>query len=157
MSTQVDKYRKIEQKAIDKYGESNGIYIDKFDGKPNAFLIQNMFPITEKYISHIHTRNNNPVPVNIKITKEVKKRVNKALALLNKGIKIIFPDVNKIKRLMLDEIREAEKTSIETKKQTLANEAVVPLFSRNLQKQLAEQAMEQPAELCDISKENIEK
>ena len=99
MSTQVDKYRKIAQKSIDKYGESNGIYIDKFDGKENAFLIQNMFPITEKYISHIHTRNNNPVPVNINIKKEVKKRVNKALALLNRGIKIIFPDVNCVRQI----------------------------------------------------------
>ena len=148
MSTQVDKYRKIAQKSIDKYGESNGIYIDKFDGKENAFLIQNMFPITEKYISHIHTRNNNPVPVNINIKKEVKKRVKKALALLNRGIKIIFPDVNRIKQLMIDEIKNETKNASKNSNQDI-------IFSKATQKSFAEKAAERPQH-TDKNKNDIE-
>lgn len=146
MSTQVEKFRKIAQKSIDKYGECNGIYIDKFDGKENAFLIQNMFPITEKYISHIHTRNNNPVPVNANIKKEVKKRVNKALALLKKGKKIIFPDVKRLKKMMIDELN-TEKS---------AERKNAAIFSRATQKAFAEKAAEQPMQQRnDKSKDDI--
>lgn len=39
------------------------LILGEFDGQNAAFLIQNMFPVTEKYIDHIHTKNGNPVPV----------------------------------------------------------------------------------------------
>lgn len=35
----------------------------KYGEKQAAFLLQNMFPITEKYLDYIHTRKNNPIPV----------------------------------------------------------------------------------------------
>ena len=43
----------------------------EYDGNQVAFLLQNMFPITEKYLDHIHTRNNNLVPVKYSIQTEI--------------------------------------------------------------------------------------
>lgn len=52
-------FRQFMIKQIEKYGNCLTIVIGGYDGKQAAFLLQNMFPITEKYLDHIHTRNNN--------------------------------------------------------------------------------------------------
>lgn len=105
MSSQIKKYKKIEDQKIEKYGESIGVYIGKYNGSNSVFLIQNMFPITEKYIDHIHTVNGNPVPVSKSIAKEIKKRFNKTMALLHQGKNVVFPDVKRLEQLMLEEIK----------------------------------------------------
>jgi hypothetical protein len=63
MSTRIEKYKAILQKQAARYGKCLTIVLGKFDGKDCAFLLQNMFPITEEYLDHIHTKNGNPVPV----------------------------------------------------------------------------------------------
>ncbi len=75
----------------------------EYDGKQAAFLIQNMFPVTEKYIDHIHTRNGNPVPVKKELQKVIRKNVKSFLALNGKGIKVTFTDINRLKEMMLSE------------------------------------------------------
>ena len=104
MSSQYEKYQKIAEKQIAKYGESLGIVLGEYDGKKAAFLIQNMFPITEKYLDHIHTRNGNSVPVKYSIQNTVKSHLQKARLLLSKGKKVVFPDVNKLEKIMIDEV-----------------------------------------------------
>lgn len=106
LSSRVDKYKAIYDKQLERYGESLGIYIGSFDGNPSAFLIQNMFPITEDYLDHIHTRNGNPVPVKNNISYEVKSRIQKARQLTAKGKKVVFPDIIRLENLMLDEIKQ---------------------------------------------------
>lgn len=63
ISSQTEKYKKIVEKKIKKYGKCNTIIIGKFAGKENAFLIQNSFPVIAKYFDHIHTIENKPVTV----------------------------------------------------------------------------------------------
>lgn len=75
----------------------------EYDGKQAAFLLQNIFPITEKYIDHIHTRNNNPVPVKYSIQTEIRTKMKRILQLHAHGKKIVFPDISKLERLMLEE------------------------------------------------------
>ena len=104
LSSQVDKYQKIVDKQIEKYGNSLGIYIDDFDGKKNAFLLQNMFPITEEYLHHIHTRNGNPVPVKPSIQQEIKDRIQKIRNMTAHGRKVVFPDIVRLEHLMLEEV-----------------------------------------------------
>lgn len=53
ISSKVDKYQKIIDKKINKYGFCNTILIEKIFDKPSAILIQNAFPILEKYIDHV--------------------------------------------------------------------------------------------------------
>lgn len=106
MSSRVEKYKTIADNQVARYGESLGIYIGTYDGKPSAFLVQNMFPILENYLDHIHTRNGNPVPVKASIKQEVKKRINKARQMVKKGKKVVFPDVIRLEKLMLDEVNK---------------------------------------------------
>ncbi len=110
MSSKVEKYQEIANHSIEKYGESLGIVMGKFDGKESAFLLQNIFPVTSKYISHIHSRNNNPIPVSHNTMKEIDRRFSKIMVLLKKGIKVVFPDVRKIEKIMVDELRQEQIT-----------------------------------------------
>lgn len=106
MSSNIKKYKKLHQRSIEKYGEALGIVFGKFGEKESAFLLQNLFPITPKYISHPHTRNNNPVPVPSNTVKEIEQNFNKIMRLLDKGVRTVFTDVKKIEQIMLEELLE---------------------------------------------------
>lgn len=121
MSSQYDKFKKIVERKIKKYKKCNTIILGNFDGRKSVFLLQNMFPITEKYLDHIHTRNNNPVPVNYKTAKLVEKSLKDLLSLTRKGSKIVFTDILRLERIMLQEIQndKSEYKYIELNKEDL--------------------------------------
>jgi hypothetical protein len=104
MSTKIEKYESIQKKQIEKYGKCLTIVIGDFDGKANAFLLQNMFPVTCGYLSHVHTRNNNPVPVGHSLRKEIQTNMKQLQILISRGIKVVFPDVRRLERLMIAEL-----------------------------------------------------
>lgn len=108
MSTRVEKYQSIRDKQIEKRGECLSIIIGDYDGKRAAFLLQNMFPITKKYLDHIHTRNGNPVPVKRSVAREVRTNMQKLRQLVYIGKKVVFPDIRRLERLMLEELQETE-------------------------------------------------
>ena len=58
----------------------------------------------EKYLDHIHTRNNNPVPVKYSIQTEVSTKMKRILQLHARGKKIVFPDISRLESLMLSEV-----------------------------------------------------
>ena len=104
MSSKYKKYKAIAENKAQKYGKCDTIILGKFDGQASAFLIQNMFPITEAYLDHAHTRNNNPVPVNYKLKQEIFTCANKVLLLTRKGYNLVFPDVLRLEKIMLQEL-----------------------------------------------------
>lgn len=53
ISSQYEKFAAIREKIISKGKVCRGIVLGEFDGHDAAFLIQNMFPVTERYIDHI--------------------------------------------------------------------------------------------------------
>ena len=67
ISSQADKYKGIIEKKKKRYGKCNTIVIGLFAGKENAFLIQNAFPVIEKYFDHIHTIQEQPVTIHKKL------------------------------------------------------------------------------------------
>ena len=103
-----DIFYAISNKQIEKYGNCLTIVIGEYDGKQAVFLLQNMFPITEKYLDHIHTRNNNPVPVKYSIQTEVSTKMKRILQLHARGKKIVFPDISRLECLMLGEVTSTE-------------------------------------------------
>ena len=103
LSTRTEKYREIYRRSVDRYGECLGIVLGSYDGKAASFLLQNMFPITEKYIDHVHTRNGNPVPVNKKIRDEIGQKIGKLRALVKRGKKVVFPDLSSIEAVMAED------------------------------------------------------
>ena len=78
----------------------------KYKGKECVFLIQNIFPIIPKYIDHIDTVRNVAFPVVEGTKKLITDKVNKIFKLKEKGINLIFPDVDRISKILLDEIKE---------------------------------------------------
>ena len=104
ISSQAEKYKKIMEKKIERYGKCNTIIIGKFAGKENAFLIQNAFPIIEKYLDHIHTIQGQPIVVHKELNKVLVKNLHDVLAMYESGVKLFFADVQEIRRIMEQEI-----------------------------------------------------
>ena len=71
ISSKVDKYKKIIDSKIKKYGFCNTILIDKFLEREHAILLQNAFPTLEKYIDHVHVFNGIPARVPEYIQKKI--------------------------------------------------------------------------------------
>jgi hypothetical protein len=51
ISSRIEKYKFEEQKKIKKYGRCNTIRFGTVLGRECAFLIQNMCPVTNRYIT----------------------------------------------------------------------------------------------------------
>ena len=108
ISSQVEKYKKIVENKKKKYGKCNTIIIGKFAGKENVFLIQNTFPIIAKYIDHVHTIENKPVTIHNELNRILIENLNEVLAMYNRGNKLMFTDVAKIKAIVETELRQGE-------------------------------------------------
>ena len=58
LSSKVEKYKKIVDKKMKRYGRCDTILIREVLGKDAAILLQNAFPTLEKYIDHPHLLEN---------------------------------------------------------------------------------------------------
>lgn len=105
LSSKVEKYRKIVNKKIEKYGFCNTILIDKVFDNETAILLQNAFPTLEKYIDHVHTVDGKPAKVSEKLGKIILDNFNNLMKLKKRGLNMFFVDIDKIKQQMLDEIK----------------------------------------------------
>lgn len=101
---QVSKFKKIYNSKIQKYKRCDTIVFGEVLGHEKAFLIQNMCPITSKYMKneYFDARSNVPVRVTGILEKDLKEKASKVLALQRKGAKLIFPNVLEIERKLLD-------------------------------------------------------
>ena len=89
MSSRVDKYRAIINKREAQKKPCDILHICKLDnGKESVFLIQDIFPISEKYISRPYTICNN----HLRLTSEAQARIVRAkasrvLGMLRRGVR----------------------------------------------------------------------
>lgn len=104
-STKVAKYQSIVQQKIAKYGRCNTIVIGNFGGQDNAFLIQNMFPIIEKYVDHEHTIGGLSVNIHNSLSRTIISNAMQVLSLCRRGHKLVFPDIEHIYDLMEKELQ----------------------------------------------------
>ena len=105
VSSKVDKYKKIIDKKIERYGFCNTIIIRRIADEEAVILLQNAFPTLEKYIDHPHTINGAPVRVADNLKDEILDNFNSLLALKKQGINLFFTDIDKIKEIMLKELK----------------------------------------------------
>lgn len=109
LSSKVEKYKKIVEKKLKKYGRCDTILIREILGKESVILLQNAFPILEKYIDHVHLLDNGkPAKVIASLKEEILMDFKYIMKLKNKGINLFFTDIDKIKEMMLEEL-ETEK------------------------------------------------
>ncbi|MDD4048749.1 MAG: hypothetical protein PHI90_08035 [Clostridia bacterium] len=102
-SSKVTKFKAEYQKKMTKYGRCDTIAFGFVLGYEKAFLIQNMCPVTTKYINneYFDTLANVPVKLDGAFEKELLKKAQKVLQLTRKGSKLIFPDVLKMEQELL--------------------------------------------------------
>lgn len=104
-STKVEKYQTLIEQKIKKYGKCNTIVIGKFGGCDNAFLIQNMFPIIEKYVDHEHLIGGLSVNIHNTLSETIISNARQVLSLYKKGHKLVFPDIDRIYNMMKEELQ----------------------------------------------------
>jgi len=149
LSSRVDqKYQKLHDDQVEKYGSCLKIVIGEYDDKKAAFLLQNMFPITEKYLDHVHTKNGNPVPVKLSIQEEVRANMKRLRQLVKRGKKVVFTDINKIEQLMLDELAQ------EKEKVNKLDAKIVHADERRVTKDTYLESQRATLEACDLVLQN---
>lgn len=104
ISSQVQKFRKYYNSKIEKFGRCDTIVFGEIMGYEKAFLIQNMCPVTLKYIKNEYIDNHAGIPVRVTgiLDRLLVKKAKSVLALQRKGKQLIFPDVLKIEEELLN-------------------------------------------------------
>lgn len=92
-SSKVSKYKQIYQNKIERYGKCDTIDFGYVLGYEKAFLIQNMCPITDKYINNEYICNGCPVQLDYKTQQRIIKKAKKVLQLQRQGKPLVFPDI----------------------------------------------------------------
>ena len=102
-SSQIDKFQKIYDTKINKYGKCDTILFGKVLGHEKVFLIQNMCPVSISYVKneYIDAIYHKPDRVDGRLEKELEKKARKVLALQRKGIRLIFPNILEIEKQLL--------------------------------------------------------
>ena len=103
LSTKIEKYNKIINSKIKKYGLCKTIIIRNIAGKKQAILIQNAFPTLEKYIDHIHTYNGVHVKAVEAVKDEILENFKYVMKLKQKGKNLFFVDIDNLKQELLNE------------------------------------------------------
>ena len=89
LSSQIDKYKRIVENK-EKVGKPcDIIHIVKLDdSRQSAFLIQDMFPITDEYIEREYTIAGNHLMLTSEHTaKEIEQKAKKVMGMLKRGVK----------------------------------------------------------------------
>lgn len=116
-STQIEKYKNIIQKKIDNNKKHDHIKIIKVNGIEQAFLFQDMFPITEKYILNPYIKQD--VFMEIKDTKklaDIEKNAKNIINLMRRGVKFTptQPNIMRIEKILIKELESEKKDSPDT-------------------------------------------
>ena len=107
LSSRTDKYRQIMEKKEKAGKPCDLLHIVKLDnGRESAFLIQDMFPITEKYIEREYTIAGNHLTLTSEhAAREIEQKARKVMGMLKRGIKFTptQPDVMAILRRLREQ------------------------------------------------------
>ena len=104
ISTKYDKYKKIYDNKKLK-SRNKPVYNFVFGnvlGKKAVFLIQNIFPTTEKYIEEKYTNSNKDVEIPTVVKDEIIKISLRVVKLAEAGTNIPFYDIIEMKNTLLD-------------------------------------------------------
>jgi|GEM_PF-576745 len=100
ISSKYYKYKKIFDSKVARNGQCDTLdfAITNKPDVPDAFLLQNAFPITENYIKNVYISKstNEPLQIREEDAIRIEKKLKKIIKI-NERVKIIFTDVNKIK------------------------------------------------------------
>ena len=114
ISSKVNKYQKIYDEKISKYGKCDNIVFGDVSYKKRVFLIQNMCPATSKYIKDQYMISNKPVTISKHLQKELYIKANRILNLVEtRGMNLIFPNVKKIKQELIRQLEQEKEIAMQ--------------------------------------------
>jgi hypothetical protein len=108
-SSKIDKYENIVKKKQEQHKPTDTIKIIKIQNQKAVLLFQDMFPITDKYISEPYIRGGQLYYIaDPKLISNLERTARKIVTLLHRGIKFTptQPDINRIEKLMIAELQE---------------------------------------------------
>lgn len=103
ISTKYEKYNKIFEYKKSKSG-NKPVYNFVFGnvlGKKAVFLIQNIFPTTEKYIEEKYTNSNKDVEIPTIVKDEIIRTSLRVVRLAEAGVNIPFYNIMEMKNMLL--------------------------------------------------------
>lgn len=105
ISHKVEKYKKIHKKKLEKRKKVLNFVFGNVLGREKVFLIQNMIPVTEKYIISKYQTKGIDVEIKYALKQKVIKTAKEVLNLTEKYDynNILFSDIKKMKELLLNE------------------------------------------------------
>ena len=103
LSSKIKKYKKIIDTKENKYGVCRTIMIREIAGKDSVILLQNAFPILEKYIDHPHIINGKPLKVIDSLKEEILNNFKYMISMKKEGRNLFFSDIDKLKEIMMSE------------------------------------------------------
>lgn len=105
MSSRVGKYRKIIEKRESEGKRCDILHVAKLDNdRESAFLIQDIFPVTEEYIEREYTIASNHLRVTSEaLARVIERKCRVTLGMIRKGVKFFSTqaDVLSIERHLL--------------------------------------------------------
>lgn len=151
VSSRIEKYKKIYARKMKRYGRCNTICFAEVMGRENAFLIQNMFPITQKYISNTYIDHNtlNAVTISDNEAKKIIHNAHDVLKLHNRGINLIFPKIDIIREELIKQLQSKEQME-PSREKTPWNDYLIQLTRR-------QDMIKQKIKSQEITKEEIER
>ena len=105
LSSKVSKYQSIVDKKVEKFGSCRSIMIAEIANKKSVILLQNAFPTLEKYIDHVHIVDGKPLKVIDTLKNEILDNFKYMMALKKEGRNLFFTDIDKLKDIMLNELK----------------------------------------------------
>lgn len=105
VSSQIDKFEEEYNKSMERYNMCDSISFGYLKGEYNAFLLQNMCPVTSKYILNRYCYADSQKPVHIPndLKRELNAKARKILRLAQKGKKLTFTNILKMRDELLSE------------------------------------------------------
>jgi hypothetical protein len=101
ISSNYVKYKGLYDKKVLRYDKCNTIRFGEVLGRQAAFLIQNMCPVTERYIREVYVdKNGVPIQIDGRVVDDIITNAREVLAITKRGARIIFPDVNAIHTIL---------------------------------------------------------
>ena len=102
ISSKVEKYKSIYENKKKARKKVYNFVFGKVLGKEKAFLIQNIFPTTEKYIENKYQNKMQDVEITETLKQEIIETSMTVIKLARKGINIPFYDVIEMKKILLN-------------------------------------------------------
>ena len=105
ISSKVEKYKTIYENKKKARKVVYNFVFGKVLGKEKAFLIQNIFPTTEKYIETKYQNKMQDVEITETLKTEIIQTSRNVIKLAEKGINIPFYNIIEMKQLLLKDMK----------------------------------------------------